>query len=303
MPTPDLLESAGRRAALGPVPAAPSLDALSAEVDRRRSRHHKIVGGVAAALVVALAIPAALVLADNDQTDLVTLASNDGIELSSDEPTGLAAQVDPAPTTTTSVVATSSTAASASSTTQQIQGRGPFLGFNDENFDLRLDLGDESFSIAVISGDDAATRAAEAEASADETRQIDEQAVWIDNNGDEVTASALIDGETFVEVRGPQEQIDRILDLVAEHANGPVTFFDPGGFAEWFELPEGFFDNEGLFGDDFTFDAENFPFFQDGALDGLDLENLDLEGFGFEGSDLGKLFEGLTEGLEDATID
>jgi len=131
----------------------------------------------------------------------------------------------------------------------------------------------------VISGDDAAVRASEAEAQADETREIDEQIVWIKNDGDAVTASAFIDDETFVEVRGPKDQIERVLDLVAEHANGPVMFFGPSEFADRFDLPEGFLDGEGFLGDDFSFDDDEFPFapfFEDGALEDFETQMRDF---------------------------
>lgn len=265
MPSPDLLEAAGRRAALGPVPTPPSIDSLVAEVGRRRTKRRKVAGGAIAALVAAVAIPVGVMLVDDDQPNVVTLASDDGAELSSGDPAGVA-QVEPS-SSTTSVAASSSSETPSPSSTDDAVRRGPFAGLSDENFDLRLDLGDESFSIVVISGDDAAARAADAEAAADETRDIDGQAVWIARSGDEVTASAFVDGETFVEVHGPEVEIDRILDLVAEHANGPVMFFDPGMFAERFDLPEGLLDGEGFFGEGFSFDADDFPFFEDGALD------------------------------------
>jgi len=333
MPSTDHLEAAGRRAALGPVPTPPTIDALTAEVGRRQNRRRKMFSGAVAVLVAAVAIPVSVALIDNDQPDVVTSASDGGAELSSADPASLAAQVEPS-TTSTSVAPTSTTEG-----TEETFGRGPFAGLNDENFDLRLDLGDESFAIVVISGDDAAARAAEAEAAADETREIDDQTVWIANNGDEVAASAFFDDETFVEVRGPKEQIERILDLVSEHANGPVMFFDPSEFAERFDLPEGFLDGDGVFGEDFSFEEGDnplFPFFEDGTFD--DFENkmkdfaecmeitVDRSGsttkveipdceipqldslFGEEAFkdfsfDLDNLFDGLTGELEDALDD
>ncbi len=267
MPSTDLLEAAGRRAALGPVPTPPSIDSLVAEVGRRRNRRRKVVGGAVAVLVAAVTIPVSVALIDNDRPDVVTLASDDGTELSSADPAGLATEVEPS-TTSTSVAQNSTTEAPPLEPTDETF-RGPFAGLNDENFDLQLDLGDESFAIVVISGDDAAARAAEAEAASDETRSIDDQTLWMATNGDEVTASAYFDDETFVEVRGPKEQIERILDLVAEHADGPVMFFDPSEFAKRFDLPEGFLDGEGFFGEDFSFedgDSPLAPFFEDGAF-------------------------------------
>ncbi len=340
MPSTDHLEAAGRRAALGPVPTPPTIDALTAEVGRRQNRRRKVFSGAVAVLVAAVAIPVSVAMVDTDQPDLVTLVSDGGAELSSADPAGLAAQVEPSATSTsvapTSTTKVPTTDAPTSEATAETFGRGPFAGLNDENFDLRLDLGDESFAIVVISGDDAAARAAEAEAAADETREIDEQTVWIANNGDEVTASAFIDDETFVEVRGPKEQIERILDLVSEHTNGPVMFFDPTEFAKRFDLPDGFLDREGFFGEDFSFEERDnplFPFFEDGTFDDFQNEmkdfaecmeiTVDRSGsttkveipncelprldslFGDEAFkdlpfDLDNLFEGLTDELEDA---
>lgn len=329
MPSTDHLEAAGRRAALGPVPTPPTIDALNAEVGRRQNRRRNVFSGVVVALVAAVAIPVSVALIDNDQPDLVTLASDGGAELASSDPAGLPDQVEPSTTST-------SAAPTTTSATEETVSRGPFAGLNDENFDLRLDLGDESFAIVVISGDDAAARAVQAEAAADETREIDDQTVWIANNGDEVTASALFDDETFVEVRGPKQQIERILDLVSEHMNGPVMFFDPTEFAKRFDLPDGFLDREGFFGEDFSFEGQDnplFPLFEDGTFDEFQNEmkdfaecmeiTVDRSGsttkveipncelpqldslFGEDAFrdlpfDLNNLFEGLTDELEDA---
>lgn len=279
MPSNDYLEAAGRRAALGPVPTPPTIDELTAEVGRRRNKRRKVIGGAMAALVAVIALPIGVALVSDDQPDAVTLATDDGEEISSEEPAGLASQVEPSTTSTTAAPSSSTETTVTDAPLDPPEGRGPFAGLNDENFDLQLNLGDESFAIAVISGDDAAARAADAQAAADETRQIDDQTVWIKNDGDEVTASALFDDETFVEVRGPKEQIERILDLVSEHADGPVMFFDPSEFAERFGLPEGLFDSDGFPGEDFSFEdfpfeegeSPFFPFFEDGTF--RDFEN------------------------------
>lgn len=285
MPSTEALEAAGRRAALGPVPNPPSLDTLVAEVDRRRSRRRRIVGGVAAALVAAVAIPSAAFLVDDGRADVVTLASEDGDEsLTSDagsvipealsseagstEPASATPQAEPAETSAPTTVADAATddAVSATPSEDSIDG-GPLAGLSDENFDLRLDLGDESFAIVVLHGDEALSRADDAATAADETRQIDGQTVWLDERDDELAVSALFEGETFVQVTGPRDQIERILDLVTQYAEGPLRFFDLEGLGEQFDLPEGFLDGEGLFDENSPFADGDLPFLEDGALD------------------------------------
>lgn len=242
MPSPDLLEAAGHRAAFLPVPMPPSVDDLSQEVGRRRTKKRRIVGGGAAALALVLAVPLGLSLVGNDQPNLVTLAS----ETSDGDAVGQ-------PATAVQSAETSSTTSAptlATNTPEGAAATGPFAGMSDENFDLSLNFGDISISIEVITGGDAPERAGAAESSADSARTIDDETIWLDEDGDDVTASALFDGQTFVAVTGPGDDIDRVLDLVTEHANGPVQFFDPTEFADRFDLPEGIFD------EDFTFDDE-----------------------------------------------
>lgn len=259
-----------------------------------------MIGSGIATVAALVAIPVGVALVGGDDSDVVNVATGEGTEVTSEEPSGLAAPADESNTDAASndaVDATSTPVAplEAIDDSDGALGRGPFDGLNDENFDLRLDLAGMNFTIEVVSGDDAAARAAEAEAAADETRDIDGQAVWIDERGDEISASAFFDDEssddpTFVQVTGPAEQVERILDLVTEHANGPVRFFDLDGFADRFDLPEGVFDGEGFpfedgefpfgerfpfgedgpFGEDFPFEEGEFPFeqfFDEGALD------------------------------------
>lgn len=253
-----------------------------------------MIGSGIAAVAALVAIPIGVALAGGDDSNVVNVATGEGTEVTSDEPSGLAApsdasNTDAASSETADGTPTTLAPLDAIDDTTDALGRGPFAGLNDENFDLRLDLAGMNFSIEVVSGDDAASRAAEAEAAADETRDIDGQAVWIDERGDELAASAFFDDEssddpTFVQVVGPAEQVERILELVTEHANGPVRFFDLDGFAERFDLPEGVFDGEGFpfedgeypfgerfpFGEDFPFAEGEFPFeqfFEEGTLD------------------------------------
>lgn len=282
MPSTDVLEAAGRRAALGPVPAPPSLDALNAEVDRRRTKKRRAVGGGIATVAALVAIPLGVAFVGNADPE-VNVATEGVAEATSDEPASLAAPIDSSQPVPEGTATSLPPLDAIESTPGASLERGPFDGLNDENFDLDLNLGDMSFSIEVISGDDAAGRAAEAEAAADETRDVDGQAVWIDNQGENIAASAMFDDETsdhstFVQVTGPAEQVERILGLVTEHANGPVRFFDLDGFADRFDLPEGVFDGEGAFDGDFPF-GEDFPlapFFEDGSLDDFRAEMEDF---------------------------
>lgn len=264
MPSPDLLESAGQRAAYRPVPMPPPLEDLATEVDRRRKKR-RAIGGTLAALSLVVAIPVGVSLVSNDQPDVVTFATEDGDRGSvSESPVA----VQPAETSTST---TPSTSTSTTVVSDADAPSGPFAGMDDDNFDLSLNFGDTSISIEVITGGDAADRAAAAEAAADTTRTIDDETIWLDEQGDQVTASAFFDDETFVSVTGPADDIDRVLDLVTEHANGPITFFDPSDFADRFDLPDGLFDGDfelDLDGDGLPDDFDEL--FNDGQLPGFD---------------------------------
>ena len=98
MPSDDVLEAAGRRAAFRPVPTPPSIDSLAKEVDRRRTKRRRVVGGVAAAAIAVIAIPLAVVLIDDGQPDVVTLGSDPDTEAVSAEPSSLATQTELSPT-------------------------------------------------------------------------------------------------------------------------------------------------------------------------------------------------------------
>ena len=266
MPSPDLLESAGQRAAYRPVPMPPALDDLVHEVDRRRKKRRLIGGGVGA-LSLALALPFVTSFVTNDEPDVVTFATEDaGASSVSDSPVA----VQPAATSTTTSTSTTTPAESSSDF-------GPFAGMDEENFDLSLNFGDTSIAIEVITGGDAADRAAAAETAATTTRTIDDETIWLEEVGDQVTAAAFFETDTFVSVTGPADDIDRVLDLVTEHANGPVQFFDPSEFANRFDLPEGLFDDDLDFDGDlnFDFDGDGLPedldsFFENGVFPGLD---------------------------------
>lgn len=265
LPSTHALARAGQRAAYRPVPPPPPVDTLVAEVGRRRTKRRRAAGGAFAALAAVVAIPFGVAALDNEP-EAVTLATDDGA--SPAESATLAGQAEPVPTTTTE--ATSTTTVAPTEEPVDDARRGPLLvpDFSEDGeFDLQLDLGEGSFALEVSKGDDAADRAAAAAESADETRVIDDQTVWLDDQGDRTAASALIDETTFVEVTGPTDQIERALELVTQFSEGSLGFFGH---------------------DDFTFDPEQF--FDDEAF----------KDFPF---DLEDLFDGLMKDFESSTID
>ena len=107
MPSPDLLESAGQRAAFRPVPIPPSVDELTAEVDRRRTNRRRAVGGGIAALALVVGLPLGASLIGEDQpADVVTFAADD---VAGDAVSEGAVAVQPAETSTTSTSTTTTT--------------------------------------------------------------------------------------------------------------------------------------------------------------------------------------------------
>lgn len=281
VPSSDALARAGQRAAYRPVPPPPAVDTLMAEVGRRRTKRRRAVGGGFAALAAVVAIPFGVAALDGGEPDVVTLATDDG---SAPAETSAPAAQDERETTTTVAP------------TEELRDdarRGPLFGpgfGEDAEFDLRLDLGEGSYAVMVTSGDEAIDLAAAAEESADETRTIDDQTVWIDDRGDRTAASALMDGTVFVEITGPTDQIESALDLLTQYAEGPLELFGHEDFElpedfvppDGFELPEGFLDRNGPFDPESFFDDEafeDFPFDLEDLFDGLieDFESTTIE--------------------------
>ncbi len=266
MPSPDLLESAGQRAAFRPVPIPPSVDELATEVDRRRTNRRRAIGGGVAALALVLGLPlGASLIGDGQPADVVTFAADDVI---ADTASDAAVAVQPAETSTTSTSSTTTTPDSDADT-----DLGPFAGIDREDFDLSMNFGDTSFSIEVVTGGDAVDRAAAAEAAASSIRTIDDETVWLDEQGDKTTAAALFDGDTFVSVTGPTSNIDQVLDLMTEHADGPIDLFDLEDFSERFDIPDDIFNGDL----EFDFDGDGVPedldkFFEDGTFPDFDDE-------------------------------
>jgi len=265
MPSPDLLEAAGRRAAFRPVPTPPSIDELASEVGRRRTKKRQIVGALAAAVALVVAIPLGASIISAEEPDVVTLASDGEAPDPPDQIGQAPVAVEPAET--------SSTTTSSTTTTVVVDNnRAPIITADGENFDLALEFGDVPFAIEVIGGEGASESAAAAAADADRTRTLDDVTVWIDEQGDQVTASALID-DSFVAVTGPADEVERILDL--------VTQLDVADSFDRFAFPDEMFDG------DFPFDMDEF--FEDGEWPGVDQESID---------ELRKEFEAFSECMQ-----
>ncbi len=271
MPSPDLLESAGQRAAFRPVPAPPSLHDLTAEVGRRRTKKRRTIGGGLVALALVVGLPVGASFIGSDEPDVVTFAADDVDSASVSE--GVVA-LQPAETssTSTSTSSTSSTSTSVPEDSSSDADLGPLAGMDEDNFTLTVKSSEMSISVEVITGGDAAERANAAEAAADSTQTIDDVTVWRSNEGDQTTASAFLDGETFISVTGPTNEIDEVLDLVTGYSENSMNLFDGE-----FEL-----DGEFEFDDDFRFDfdGDGLPedldeFFDDLKFPGVDQEVMD----------------------------
>ena len=213
MPSTDDLHDAGARAAGQPVPL-PSIDGLSAEVSRRRNRRRTLIGSSVAGIALLAAVPfAAAQLGDDEAPPSLLTAAQDG----------------DAPDTTTEAPTTTA-AAPAEGTDTDPDGNHDdehdgFKGTDrHHDFDLDFTLDDDfSFAVRGVGGDEAAAAAADAEAQADETRTIDELTVWIDRNGDTTTVSSLVEPTQFVEVTGPSDSIESLLDMITN--NGAMFGF------------------------------------------------------------------------------
>ena len=113
--------------------------------------------------------------------------------------------------------------------------------------------------------------AAAAEAAADESRDLDGVTIWITRDDDMVSVAGLVGPDEFIEVQGPAEQLERLLDVLEmgglelpEFPNFPPgdmeTFFEEfrDQFGDDFDHFDGFGDSPFVFGD-----GEQFGFFFD----------------------------------------
>lgn len=265
MPLTTDLEGAGRRAAVQPVPAAPALATLEQQAGRRRSKRRALGGGMAVLALVAMGVPIALSLRLATPTQTVSAGPL------AQQIAPPASQVDDSDGSQPAGAAGTQSVASAQDDTQEEEG--------EATFDLRYGP-DLSLSIKVLRGEGAEQAAATAEAGADETRTVDDITVWIARDSDVVTVAGLVEPGTYVEVTGPADQLDRLLDVLESRG------------VEMHEFPafphadiEKFFDEFGAdferFGEDFErFQGEDFSFF-------FDFDDDQRPGFGFFGHGLG----------------
>ena len=316
---PERLTQAGQRAAAGhPGATPPPLDSIRVEVARRQRSHRTLTGVVAALALVAIVPLAAIFFTGNDDPGVVTAAS---------ESEAIADATTPESTTTTEAAAAPVTAELDTPVAQDFD----FGADLDENVDIQIQIGDRSYSLEVIVDDQAAGRASDAEAAAEDTRIIGDTTVWLRGAEGQTEASALVDDGVFAAATGPTEEVVDALDELGELAEAASSFFDgdsnlEGLLGDDFDAesflgpdfnierflgpdfdPQQFFedgdlpvDPEQFFGPDSELDLDQFfgddfdpqQFFNDGALP------FDFEDFGEGGFDLGELseqFEALQE--------
>ena len=229
---PERLTQAGQRAAAGhPGATPPPLDSIRVEVARRQRSHRTLTGVVAALALVAIVPLAAIFFTGNDDPGVVTAAS---------ESEAIADATTPESTTTTEAAAAPVTAELDTPVAQDFD----FGADLDENVDIQIQIGDRSYSLEVIVDDQAAGRASDAEAAAEDTRIIGDTTVWLRGVEGQTEASALVDDGVFAAATGPTEEVVDALDELGELAEAASSFFD------------GDSNLEGLLGDDF--DAESF---------------------------------------------
>ena len=248
----DRLTQAGQRAAGRSGATPPPLDSIRVEVARRQRSHRTMTGVVAALALVAIVPLAAIFFTGNDDPGVVTAAS---------ESEAIADATTPESTTTTEAAAAPVTAELDTPVAQDFD----FGADLDENVDIQIQIGDRSYGLEVIVDDQAAGRASDAEAAAEDTRIVGDTTVWLRGVEGQTEASALVDDGVFAAATGPTEEVIDALDELGDLADAASSFFD------------GDTDLEGLLGDDFNvedFLGDDFDpqqFFDDGALP-FDLE-------------------------------
>ena len=248
------LHAAGQRAARQAVPVPPPVAGLQQAAERQRTKRRTIGSSLAAAALVVAAVPAALAFGGSNQTQVVVAG-------------------------TEQVAAAAEGAASATAGAgAQTENGQPMAQSDEATEDVRLQFSADGSTIVarVVSGDEADTGASEAEAAADETLAVDGTTVWVRSDGDQRIVSALVETDTFVEITGPADQLDRLIEALR---NGGSLTSD-----EW----------ESFFGDDFA-PFSGSPF----AIEG----NGDNFSFRFEHDghhvDLDELFGNLEERFGD----
>ena len=246
----DRLTQAGQRAAGRSGATLPPLDSIRVEVARRQ-RSQRTFGGVAVAVVLLAVVPIAAFFFGRSTSDpgVVTTAS--------DGQAAAAVDLDQASAIEEPPIASSAVGETLDSLSAQDRD---FAADLDENIDVQIQIGDRSYSLEVIVDDQAAGRASDAEAAAEETRVIGDNTVWLRGVDGQTEASALVDDGVFAAATGPSDEVIDALDELGDLADAASSFFD------------GDTDLEGLLGDDFNvedFLGDDFDpqqFFDDGAL-------------------------------------
>ena len=265
MRTESDLHAAGRRASLRPVPAPPPLAELQHRADKMATKRRVLGSSLAALVLLAIGVPVALNARGTTTVQNVAAGTGDAAP---------AAQVE----------APGEPEVPNGDTDEQ------------ETDDVRVQISDAttSFALQLITGSGAEQAAQAAAAAADESLDIDGMTIWIDEDGDQRTVSALVEPEAFVAITGDAAQLDALIDMLRS-GEGMSSFsfggpgphsFDFEGFGENFNgFPDGF-DFEG-FGEDFNLDDFNFEGFG---------ENFNLDDFNFEG--FGENFNGFPDGFD-----
>lgn len=206
----DDFQAAGDRAAAQPVAPGPSISTLELEVSRRRG-HRRLVAVSGVGIVAILAAASvAMLAAVNEPAQIVTAGGQqaNAEPTSDDSPSVRAAEptVDP-------VVGDDSDRTSAGALV--IEGLAAGDGTTELEVSGHLLLGgDVKIEIRTIQGDGSAEAAEAAAAAADETRQDGDLEIWIERNGDRLTASALVEPDKFVAVTGSAEVLDDLIEMI-----------------------------------------------------------------------------------------
>lgn len=263
------LTQAGQRAAGRSGATPPPLDTIRVEVARRQRGQRTLTGVVASLALIAIIPVAAFFFTQGDDAGVVTAASN----------------AEAAVSQATSQDTTTTTEATASPLVDDLDSADAqdldldFGGDLDENVDVQIEIGDRSYSLEVIVDDSAVSRAADAEAAAEDTRVIGDNTVWLRGLNGQSEASALVDDGVFAVATGPTEEVIDALDELGELADAASSFFD------------GETGLDGLLGDGgLPFDPEEF-FGPDGNFEQFFGEDFNPEEFLGTDSDLNQFFD------------
>lgn len=283
----DELHAAGDRAAWQPVAPPPPVAELEQEVGRRRGRQRAIVAAGSAVVMAAGLVMAVILVRPGDGPVEVLAAEplaaepGDGAPPGSSDQAGSADAAD-GPANDQDAAADRPPARDGSDPgndsiviERSVTGSG-FSGL------FTLD-GPFDFEARLVKGEPAAALGAEAAEAADETRTVDGVELWITNRGDQLKVSAMTEPDRFVEVTGPADSIDELIEMVTTQdfpihpfPDGP-PFGEHGSFPDLEELlPERLLphlDRKGWWLEGDLFDDR--PWFSDGLDSFDDVDELD----------------------------